>query len=191
MFKATNTLMTIGVMTLALLNSVQAGFAWGWCPELNTKSPFDLNQYLGVWHEQVRDKSILYEYGECIQAGYSRRDDGLINVHNSQLNGFSNTIDGVKGTAECKGSKCKVGFFLFRNGDYQIMETDYTGYAVVYSCKSYLFFRYETAWALTRATNPSASVVSTYEQVIRDKIPFYSFDNFRKTQQGGNCRYEQ
>ena len=51
MFKATNTLMTIGVMTLALLNSVQAGFNWGWCPELTTKSGFDLNQYLGVWHE--------------------------------------------------------------------------------------------------------------------------------------------
>ena len=181
MFKATNTLMTIGVMTLALLNTVQAYWAWGWCPDMTTKSGFDLNQYLGVWHEQVRDKLILYEYGECVQAGYSRRDDGLITVFNSQLNGFSNTIDSVKGTAECDGSKCKVGFFLFRDGDYQIIDTDYTNFAVVYGCKSYLFFRFENTWALTRAATPSGSVVSQYEQVIRDKVSFYSFDNFRKT----------
>lgn len=93
MFKATNTLMTIGVMTLALLNSVQAGFAWGWCPDMTTKSGFDLNQYLGVWHAQLQDKlffRIPYGIGECVQAGYSRRDDGLITVYNSQLSGFSN-----------------------------------------------------------------------------------------------------
>ena len=89
-----------------------------------------------MWHEQKRDKSILYEYGDCVQAGYSRRPDGLINVHNSQLNSFLGQVDGVKGSAECNGSKCKVGFFLFRDGDYQIIDTDYTNYAVVYSCKT-------------------------------------------------------
>ena len=182
MFKATNTLMTIGVMTLALLNSVQAGFAWGWCPDMTTKSGFDLNQYLGVWHEQVRDKLILYEYGECVQAGYSRRDDGLITVFNSQLNTFSNTIDSVKGSAECNGSKCLVGFFLFRTGDYQIIDTDYTNFAVVYGCKNYFFlFKFEQVWAMTRTPTPSGSVISSYEQVIRDKIPQYGFENFHNT----------
>ena len=111
-----------------------------------TKASFDLNQYLGVWYEQRRDKSVLYEYGECVQAGYLQGQDGLVNVHNSLLNGFSNNVDSVKGTAECNGSKCKVGFFLFRDGDYQIIDTDYTNYSVVYSCKKYFFFfRFETA----------------------------------------------
>ena len=192
MFKSTNTLMTIGVMTLALLNQVQCGFNWGWCPDMPTKASFDLNQYTGVWYEQKRDKSILYEYGECVQAGYSKRDDGLINVHNSQFNAFSGKLDDVKGTAECNGAKCLVGFFLFRNGDYQIIDTDYTNYSVVYSCATVLFFfRYETVWGLTRAITPSASVVTSYEQVIRDKISFYNFDNFHNTQQGGSCSYMQ
>ena len=151
MFKASNTLMTIGVMTLALLNQVQATLNWGWCPEMTTKASFDLNQYLGVWHEQKRDKNILFQYGDCVQAGYSRRNDGLINVHNSQFNGFSKTVDDVKGTAECNGSKCKVGFFLFRDGDYQVIDTDYTNFSVVYSCKTwFFFFRNENVWALTR-----------------------------------------
>ena len=185
-------MMTFGVMTLALLNQVHAGFNWGWCPDMPTKAAFDLNQYTGVWYEQKRDKTILYEYGECVQAGYSRRDDGLINVHNSQYNGFSKSIDDVKGTAECNGAKCLVGFFLFRNGDYQIIDTDYANYSVVYSCATFLFFfRYETVWALTRSATPSAPTISTYDQVIRDKISFYGFDNFRTTQQGGSCTYIQ
>ena len=93
MFKATNTLMTIGVMTLALLNIVQAGLAWGWCPDMTTTSGFDLNQYLGVWYAQLQDKfffRIPYGFGECVQAGYSRRDDGLITVYNSLINDFTN-----------------------------------------------------------------------------------------------------
>ncbi len=98
----------------------------------------------------------------------------------------------MKGSAECNGSKCKVGFFLFRDGDYQIVDTDYTNYSVVYSCKTYFFFfRNENVWALTRDKVPSSSVVSAYEQVIRDKISFYDFDNFYNTKHGGNCKYAQ
>ena len=184
------TLMTVGVMTLALLNQVQCAWNWGWCPEMPTKASFDLNQYTGVWYEQKRDKGILFEYGECVQAGYSKRDDGLINVHNSQYNAFSGKVDDVKGTAECNGAKCLVGFFLFRDGDYQVIDTDYTNYSVVYSCATwFFFFRNEVVWALTRAQAPSAPIVSTYEQIIHDKIPSYSFDSFKNTQQGGNCKY--
>ena len=85
-----------------------------------------------------------------------------------------------------------VGFFLFRDGDYQVLDTDYTNYSVVYSCDTwFFFFRYEVVWALTRTQFPSASVVSNYDQVIRDKAPFYSFDNFYYTKQGGNCIYGQ
>ena len=184
--------MSLGVVTLALFNQVQGAWNWGWCPEMNTKANFDLNRYLGVWYEQKRDKSILFEYGECQQAGYSSRSDGLVNVHNSQFVSLTNTLDDVKGTAECNGSKCKVGFFLFRTSDYQVLDTDYTNYAVVYSCKTwFFFFRSESIWALTRAATPASSVVSTYDQVIRDKVSWYGFDNFHNTQHGGNCRYMQ
>ena len=44
MLKATATMMTIGVMSLSLLNQmVYAGYSWGWCPDMNTKPAFDLN----------------------------------------------------------------------------------------------------------------------------------------------------
>ena len=119
MHRGYNTLLTVGVMTLALLNQVQCGWNWGWCPDMPTKASFDLNSYAGVWYEQKRDKSIRCEYGECVQAGYYKRNDGLVDVHNSQFNAFSGKIDDVKGNAECNSNgKCLVGFFLFRDGDY-------------------------------------------------------------------------
>ena len=43
--------MSVGFMTLALLNQVQGAWNWGWCPEMPTKAAFDLNQYVGVWYE--------------------------------------------------------------------------------------------------------------------------------------------
>ena len=87
-----------------------------------------------------------------MQAGYKKRDDGLIDVHNSQLNPFSGKVDSVKGNAECNGSKCLVGFFIIRDGDYQVIDTDYINYTIVYSCDTwFFFFRYEVVWAMTRA----------------------------------------
>ena len=83
MFKQSKILTTIGVMTLALFNHVQAGWNWGWCPDMSTKANFNVDQYAGKWYEQKRDKSILFEYGDCVQVGYTKRSDGIIDVHNT------------------------------------------------------------------------------------------------------------
>jgi lipocalin len=91
----------------------------------------------------------------------------LIDVHNSQFSSLTNKVDGVKGTAECDGAKCKVGLFLFRNGDYQVVNTDYTGHSIVYGCKTwFFFFRFETVWLLTRQVNPSAASLTAAESII-------------------------
>ena len=114
-----------------------------------TKAAFDLNQYLGVWYEQKRDKSILFEYGECVQAGYSKLNDGRLQLRNTQLNPWFGTIDEVTDEAECIGSICYQG--LFKESNYQVIDTDYTNFSIVYSCDTwFFFFRYEVVWALTR-----------------------------------------
>ena len=108
-------------------------------------------------------------------------------MHNSQF--YKDKIDDVKGTASCKGSKCLVGFFLFRTGDYRVLDTDYENYSVVYSCTPYLFFKDENVWILTRARTPDASIMTTAQNIVKTKLPKYSFDNFKKTQQGSMCQY--
>lgn len=172
---------------VALVGSASAKLSWGWCPEPALEPAFDATQYLGPWNEYARDKSILFEYGDCTQAAYSMRSDGLLGVHNSQF--YNGKIDDVKGTAKCKGPKCKVGFFLFRTGDYRVLDTDYTTYSVVYSCTSYLFFKSENVWILTRKHVPEAATITAAEAVITSKVPSYKFKEFKYPQHGGNCQY--
>ena len=143
MISKQNIITLFGLVTLSLIEQASCGWNWGWCPTPSLQSSFDISQYTGVWYEHARDKNALFEYGECAQGGYSANPDGTVNVHNSLLNPYTKKVDEVFGSALCQGPNCKVGFgfFFFRNGDYRVVATDYTSYAVVYSCwTSWLFF---------------------------------------------------
>jgi hypothetical protein len=67
------------------------------------------------------------------------------------------------------------------------LDTDYETFSVVYSCTPYLFLKEENVWILTRARNPDASTITTAENIVKTKLPKYTLDNFKKTQQGGSC----
>ena len=175
----------------ALLGQVEAGWAWGWCPTVPLQSSFTISQYTGVWYEQYRDALIPYEYGDCVQAGYTLNSDGTVQVKNSLENPFTGSVDSVLGSAACTGAQCYVGFFIFRTGDYRVVSTDYTNYAVVYGCTNYFFFRFENTWVLTRALAPAASVMTTAVGEVTTNLPFYSQSNWHATKQGGSCVYGQ
>ena len=53
------------------------------CTRPELQKNFDPDQYLGVWYELRRDKSIPYETGECVTAQYSYREDGNLKVDNN------------------------------------------------------------------------------------------------------------
>ena len=65
MTKLSTLLVATAVATLTFLESINAKFSFGKCPQPALEENFDVNQYLGPWHEYVRDKSILFEYGDC------------------------------------------------------------------------------------------------------------------------------
>ena len=56
----------MAIVTLALVRDVSCGWEWGPCPKAQVMQNFVLDSYLGVWYEQVRDKSIKYETGDCV-----------------------------------------------------------------------------------------------------------------------------
>jgi lipocalin len=70
------------------------------------------------------------------------------------------------------------------------LDTDYEDYAVVYSCvPSFLFFKTEYIWILTRDRTPDAAIITAAENVAKTKIPAYSFSNFYYPKQAGTCQY--
>lgn len=54
------------------------------CPETNIQQNFDTKEFLGRWYEMYRPKKQPFQSGECNNANYSLRDDGLLRVINAQ-----------------------------------------------------------------------------------------------------------
>lgn len=130
-----HSILATSVILAALLSTTSATYSFGGCQSPNTKSSFDADQYLGSWYEAARDSKIIFQYGDCTQARYDWKSSTVLRVRNTLVNPKTGNINGVDGSATCKDNgMCKVGFFLFRNGDYRVVDTDYTSYAVVYSC---------------------------------------------------------
>ena len=111
-------------------------------------------------------------------------------MQNSLFNDKKQKVVDIVGSAECKGARCLVGFFLFRNGDYRVLATDYTKYAVVYSCStSFFFFKSESMWILSRDEILDSTNKAQAESIIQTRVPAYTLDNFYYTKQGGTCTY--
>ena len=61
----------------------------------------------------------------------------------------------------------------FRSTNYNVIDTDYTNYAVVYFCNPLLVFKSEALWILTRDRQPKQSIIDhalkfAGEEVIND-----------------------
>ncbi|TNV75733.1 hypothetical protein FGO68_gene6621 [Halteria grandinella] len=178
-------------VTAALFIGLSDGLKWslGFCPEPALQSSFDIDQYVGTWYEIARDKNIIFEYGDCTQARYTKMDDGKVQVFNTLMNPVTENVDSAKAVAKCNGAHCKVKFFLFYNGDYRIVSTDYTNYSIVYSCTNVLFFKVEAVWILGRTETLDASLLATIQSTIDTNVPKYGLDRLYYPEQGGSCNY--
>ena len=136
---------------------------------------FDLNRYLGNWYEVARAKSIPFQSGDCTQANYSLNDDGSIKVNNTDI------IHGVQksgiGRAEITENPFRLklrfpGTFWGKiiTGDYQIVDTDYDNYTIVYSCSSYIFAKVELYWILSRTREVSSDRILELTNYVAKKF---------------------
>ncbi len=140
---------------LFLLPVAFAKYGLGGCPKQQLVQNFNIAQYLGDWYERVRVEGLPYESGECSGAHYELKADGKLRVLNSEVR-----EDGqwhvAEGEAYCEGTsaQCHVRFSSFAPwGDYEVIDTDYTNYTVIYSCSDFVLFHREVGWVLTRDAN--------------------------------------
>ena len=74
---------------------------------------------------------------------------------NSEYIRKEDRISKIEGTISCKVEKpsfCIVNFDMGMPGNYQVLSTDYSTYAVVYSCTGFLkdLFHFDFVWILSR-----------------------------------------
>ena len=114
---------------------------------------------------------MIFEYQmTCVTATYGLVNSTRITVRNSGTrSGRVTTVEGyatVKNLAEPNKLTVVFPFNIFgytiseNGGAYNIIDTDYNTYSIVYSCSSYFgFMRIESAWLLSKQRTVSQSVV--------------------------------
>ncbi|KAJ8923849.1 hypothetical protein NQ315_010431 [Exocentrus adspersus] len=135
------------------------------CPNVTTVSDFKLNEYLGKWYEAKKYFMIFELSGRCITATY-KEENGTITVLNEEIETLTGSTKTIEGTAKNVGNadeaKLAVTFPELPvkfEAPYWVLETDYTGYSVVWSCVEYGPISTRFAWVLTREQNPSTEVL--------------------------------
>merc|ERR1740128_565020 len=163
----------------------------GNCPTVSVMSPFDITQYAGSWYENTKYFAIFELGQKCIKAKYTVIDDSTAEVQNSGIktrDGEATSVTGKVTVIEVNTGNLAIAY---RNLDevpstanYLVLGTDYTSYAVVWSCNNLFFFNTQFLWILTRDREPSDDVINSALAVIESNG--LNKNKLRKTDQT-NC----
>eukprot|EP00355_Strombidium_rassoulzadegani_P003009 CAMPEP_0168612824 /NCGR_PEP_ID=MMETSP0449_2-20121227/3122_1 /TAXON_ID=1082188 /ORGANISM="Strombidium rassoulzadegani, Strain ras09" /LENGTH=197 /DNA_ID=CAMNT_0008653413 /DNA_START=41 /DNA_END=631 /DNA_ORIENTATION=+ len=175
------------------------------CPtDFTTQASLDLSQYAGRWYEFGRDALTPFEFGgDCVTATYGSLANGGTNdisVANRQFLWFilypftSRDVRGASRPTETAESSSRASAADDQFTDppnYQILETDYTSYSLVYSCVENWAGASEDMWYLTREPSISDDLKQTLIDKVDAQIPSY---NTRWStiwpRQGDSCNYD-
>ncbi|EFX82011.1 hypothetical protein DAPPUDRAFT_302799 [Daphnia pulex] len=166
------------------------------CPKLDVVRDFDLHRYLGLWYEIESYPAVFSSFASCVTANYSLLADGNVRVINRSFNTSSksfNMVDGIARLIEPPKGQAKLGVVFPSNsfsrpvpadGNYWVLDTDYTNYSIVWSCQTFNGKSIQFLWYLSRQRQPSESGLT----FVHHRIDSFGLDQkFLKTMEQRNC----
>ncbi|XP_071128054.1 apolipoprotein D-like [Mytilus edulis] len=149
----------------------------GVCPNVRPQPGFDLNRFLGQWYESEKFFFIPEIGLRCNSALYTLTGNGAVSLVISGIETSTGMVRSVSGTG-ISASPIDPGRFVFQFSPvappepYWVLDTDYEGYSVVYSCRQEGFQKIESAFILTRARTglPAAIRIQLYSKLLASGI---------------------
>ena len=90
-----------------------------------------------------------------------------------------------------------VKFWWYPEGNYQVLDTDYNNYAIVYGCDDWYYSYTREVWLLSRTPRLDEHYVDYAKSIIETKVgknsgvkDYYNLNRWEKTVQGGYCKYD-
>ncbi|XP_046971596.1 uncharacterized protein LOC124538552 isoform X2 [Vanessa cardui] len=145
----------------------------GQCDEtIPAMASFDPARYMGLWHN-IESYPSVFQPGTCNNALYTL-NNGVVDVFNTQvINQRLDTIDGVATLASTDGSAKLIVTFpvagtnMTTSTDYWVLSTDYSSYALVYTCFNLNNDEKQVmSWKLSRTKQLSAAANTIINNVI-------------------------
>ncbi len=158
-------------------------------------------QYLGDWFTQQTTPAFFQPpTSTCQRAQYGDNGDGTVSVYNTatRITGNVNEICGFAVQVDPENNPGILAVTLFfekdgavraYDGNYLVLDTDYTSFASVYSCTDFGDSTYsDIGWVLTREPVASeATVEMAYDAFRRANI---SLDIFEEMEHPDGCVYD-
>ncbi|XP_076466201.1 apolipoprotein D-like [Babylonia areolata] len=174
------------VLSACVMAAMAQSPSFGGCPTVPAQTTFDLNRYLGYWYE-IYVFPTHFEKGKCTRAKYSLKDDGHIEVYNRGLE--NGTEVRAVGDAYCPNTDHPANLLVrfaagTPYGKYNVIDTDYDTYTLIYSCESILGVAHiEFAWILAR----ERQINQTLTDRLMNELKGYGVDvtKFKKSDQEG------
>ncbi|KAG7155910.1 apolipoprotein D-like [Homarus americanus] len=156
----------------------------GRCPYQNVVQNFDFSSFAGRWHEIEKYFSFFELGGRCISSKFflSSPGDTTFGVINKQETVFDNRVTTIRGQAVSVSSTSEAKLSVtFNNvmipgltgarsdGNYWVLDTNYSNYAIVWSCEDMGFFHTQLLWILMRNRKPNASAVQRVKDIITSR----------------------
>ena len=148
---------------------------------------FEAERYMGTWYETYRTAGMPFQPdgNTCTTGTYSNLNaDGTFDVYNSGQDANYGPREGLAGNAKCPpGSefgegRCYVSFYgapWEAEPNYNIIDTDYDNYAIIYSCDDFQYL-----WFLARDTELSDELYDQLIETVKEKLPNYDLSQLIK-----------
>jgi apolipoprotein D and lipocalin family protein len=153
---------------------------------------FDGARYMGTWYEQQHIKGQFFQADDtvCTTAEYSNlQPTGHFVVNNTYQDADFGQRKGIIGDGYCPDAsgQCFVTFYVTpSHTNYQVVDTDYDSYSIVYACgftKSFL-------WLLTREAVVSDELYNKMVGIAKANLPTFDFSTLNtRDYQGPKCTY--